>query len=72
MQGGNKLQIVNVDNQILGRQFTPYLQAVVTDQFDEKGERILMGIDPLFADASRRPTELWQSRQIRLAMENNG
>lgn len=66
------MRLVGVDNQILGRQFYPYLQAVVTDLEDDKGERLLYGIDPLLVDPTEHLTERWDARQIRPQMDNNG
>lgn len=66
------MRIVGVDNQVLGRQFYPYLQAVLTDLYNDQGERLLYGIDPLFVNPLEKLDERWDARQIRPQMENNG
>jgi len=61
------MKIVTVTSEILGRQFTPFLRAVVQPEpVEVTGDvrRILFGIDPLKVDLKSDPSETWDVQII--------
>jgi hypothetical protein len=57
------LKIVSVSNPMIGRQFDPYMRAVVVgSEINDSGikEYELRGQDPLKVDQSEMPKETWE------------